>query len=96
MYKFKSEEEEIKFNKSLNKSYIAFQKLPQKTKIKTVKCNFQVIYLAQLNERRGVKWYFENINYYDSLTLTYLNYLCESGLWEFTEYEKSYFLNKYL
>jgi hypothetical protein len=96
LYKFKSEAEEKKFNDVLNRCLSLFEKEFPKRKLRVIKCNLQIIYLAQLNEMRGVKWYFENIDYHDFLTLTYLNRLCESGLWEFTEYEKSYFLNKHL
>lgn len=93
MYKFKSQEEKQRFNTTLEKCIAEFVmgESSKKQLRKTIACNVNIFRLAQLNHSRGMEDFFKNMNYYEQLTYDYLNYLFQTGLWEFTEEELRWF-----
>lgn len=92
MYIFKSEDEEERFNKSLNDCLEAFKQEKSAKKLKkAVDCNLRLFQLAQLNHRRGLEDFYNNLTYELQLVYNYLCYLYESGLYEFQDYEISVF-----
>lgn len=93
MYKFQSPEEKQRFNKTLDNCIAEFAMggSSKKQLQKVITCNVNIFRLAQLNHRNGVEHFYKNMGYYDQLTYDYLNYLFQTGLWQFTEEELRWF-----
>ena len=96
MFKFTDEKQEDKYKKDLVDLLVSFRKQPQKNKKKAINCTLKV-FLNQQPETRLIKVNFfktENMNYSEYMNYTYLNYIHDLKLYDFTDYEISIFKPK--